>query len=125
MNIIQDFGNATYVIKAYEAGVVVVNDTAFRHSIIIMPEYLDTTWEPQQLDEVTEEHLAKIIDLKPEVVLFGTGFRYQFPGVALQAYFLQHGVGIEFMDTSAACRTYNILMSEGRNVAGALLLAAR
>ena len=122
MNITQEFGDASYVIRGYQAGAVIVNETTYKHSLLVMPEHLNSDWEPQLLEDIAEKHLQQIVELGPEVVILGTGSHFQFPGGDVQRYFLQRGIGIEVMDTAAACRTYNILMSEGRNVACALLL---
>ncbi len=122
MQISQEFGHASYVIRGYDEGKVVVNNTEYKRSLIIMPESLHADWEPQTLDELNESHLEFISDLQPEVVIFGTGLRQRFPNVPVQAFFMKQSIGIEFMNTAAACRTYNILMSEGRNVVCALFL---
>lgn len=125
MKITQDFGNAAYIIRGYEEGVVIVNETRYTRSLIIMPEYLNPAWAPQDLDMLAEQHLQEIVDQQPELVILGTGARLRFPGAQIQAYFLTRRIGVEFMDTPAACRTYNILMSEGRRVACALLIGTR
>lgn len=122
MRITQDFGDATYVIRAYDTGMVMVNETNFNQSLVVMPDHLEPNWQPKDLEELTVEHLEPIVALNPELVILGTGVRLRFPGPHVQAYFVQHGIGIEVMDTPAACRTYNILMSEGRNVACALII---
>ena len=122
MNITQEYGTANYIIRAYEHGAVIVNKTAYTRSLIITPEFLNTEWAPQNLEQLTDLHLEELVSLHPDVVLLGTGRQSQFPGRHVQAYFLQREIGIEFMDTAAACRTYNILMAEGRNVVCALLM---
>jgi uncharacterized protein len=122
MQISQQYGDASYVVRAYDDGAVTVNNTTFTRSLIIMPEHLDTQWEPQYLEEVTERHLEPIVKFNPEVVLFGTGVQSRFPELHIQTYFVKRGIGIEIMNTAAACRTYNILIAEGRNVACALLM---
>ena len=122
MRITQDFGDATYVIRAYDAGMVMVNETRFNQSLFVMPDHLEPDWQPMDLEELTVEHLEPIVALKPELVILGTGASLKFPDAHIQAYFLQLGIGIEVMDTPAACRTYNVLMSEGRNVACALII---
>ncbi len=122
MQISQQYGDASYVVRAYEYGAVTVNNTTFTRSLIIMPEHLDPQWEPQSLEDVTERHLEPIVKFNPEVVLFGTGLQLRFPELHIQAYFVKRGIGIEIMNTAAACRTYNILIAEGRNVACALLI---
>ncbi len=122
MNITQEFGNASYVIRGYQSNAVIVNETSFTRSLIVMPQSLHTDWEPQSLEDLKESHLEQVAALGPDLVLLGTGKRLQFPDRAVQIFFLQRNIGIEFMDTAAACRTYNILMAEGRNIACVLLL---
>jgi uncharacterized protein len=72
---------------------------------------------------LAEAHFEVIAGLEPEIVLLGTGGRQRFPRPSLLRSLLARGVGVEIMDTAAACRTYNIIMLEGRRVAAALLLA--
>jgi uncharacterized protein len=122
MNITQEFGDARYVIQGYEPGAVQVNETRYTGSLVVTPEQLRTDWEPERVEDLCENHLRRIADLHPEVVILGTGTRFRFPAPEVQAFFLRQGIGIEAMDTAAACRTYNVLMAEGRNVACALLM---
>ena len=91
--------------------------------MIVTPERLVSDWLPQTFGDLVEAHFEAIADLEPEIVLLGTGSRQRFPRPSLLRSLLAHGVGVEIMDTAAACRTYNIIMLEGRRVAAALLLA--
>jgi len=91
-------------------------------SLILSPQYLVTDWQPQALPELQAEHLDAVLALRPEVVLLGTGHRLRFPAQHLFTACYQAGVGVEIMDTGAACRTFNILAAEGRNVVAALLM---
>ncbi len=122
MRITQDFGHASYVIRAYDEATVVVNETEFHQSLVVMPERLKSDWQPRDVEELGVKHLEPILALRPELVILGTGATLRFPDPQVRRFFAQHGIGIEIMDTPAACRTYNILMSEGRNVAGALII---
>jgi uncharacterized protein len=91
-------------------------------SLVIMPRELVRDWPPQVFDDLDASHFDMLSALRPEFVLFGSGARLRFPSPALTANLLNQGIGVEVMDTGAACRTYNILMGEGRNVAAALLM---
>lgn len=91
-------------------------------SLVIMPRELLRDWPPQTFDDLHASHFDMVSVLQPELVLFGSGARLHFPSPALTANLLNQGIGVEAMDTGAACRTYNILMAEGRNVAAALLM---
>lgn len=91
-------------------------------SLIITPEHLIRNWPPQTLNELAASHMRVLQELKPEVVLLGSGSRFAWPNGEALVPLVQAGIGYEVMDTAAACRTYNILMSDGRRVAAALLM---
>ncbi|MBI3774728.1 MAG: Mth938-like domain-containing protein [Gammaproteobacteria bacterium] len=140
MKFTQDSGPAGYIIRAYAPGCIIVAypparaaenvvalppsdaersvllEEQLTASFVIAPQHLLRDWPPQEFDELNEEHLRLIAALDPEVVLLGTGPKIRFPNQAWLRAFHQHGVGVEIMDNGAACRTYNILMTEGRNV---------
>jgi uncharacterized protein len=90
-------------------------------SFIVSPRHLLRDWPPAHVDELQAEHLDAIIELQPELVLLGTGPRLSFPSPKLLAELHRQRIGIEVMDTAAACRTYNILMTEGRFVVAGLM----
>lgn len=113
----------SYIIRAYDQGMVVINEYRHTSSVIVMPKQIIPDWPPQRFDDLTADHFAILSELKPQLVILGTGDTQQFPDPALYAALLEHGLGVEVMTTPAACRTYNILASEGRLVAAALLLA--
>ncbi len=119
---LSDPGNS-YMIRAYNQGELMINEHCHSNSVIIMPDRLITDWEPQTFEELMEDHFITISELEPQLVILGTGEEQQFPQPALYALLLNQGVGVEVMTTPAACRTYNILVSEGRRVAAALLLS--
>ena len=112
-----------HAITGYGPDWVRVNQQEFRRSLIVTPERLVTDWPPQTFGDLVEAHFAVIAELEPEIVLLGTGGHQQFPRPPVLRPLLRRGVGVEIMDTAAACRTYNIIMLEGRRVAAALLLA--
>ena len=74
------------------------------------------------IETLSADHIAAIVELAPEIVLLGTGPAFRFPDAARLAPLYKAGIGVEVMDTPAACRTYNILLGEGRNVVAALIL---
>jgi len=90
-------------------------------SFIVSPRHLLRDWTPTHVDNLQAEHLEAIIELKPELVLLGTGPRLTFPNQQLLAELHRQRIGVEVMDTAAACRTYNILMTEGRLVVAGLM----
>jgi uncharacterized protein len=122
MKISLDAGTATYRILSYARGQVVVNEQTLTRSLLVMPETLLKDWPPQDFDAFAIDHFALIAALRPEIVLLGTGAALRFPAPELLTPLYDSGIGVEVMDTGAACRTYNILMAEGRTVAAALLM---
>ena len=91
-------------------------------SFIITADTLVKDWEPRSIDQLMANHFSAIVAMKPELVLLGTGRQLRFPPHALLTPLMEAAIGCEVMDTAAACRTYNILNSEGRRVGAALLL---
>ena len=110
------------IIRGYFPDRIIINQEIHTHSLIVSPQRILRDWPPRRFIELVPEHFAFITELKPEVVLLGTGRRLQFPAPNLTAALVEAQIGVEVMDTAAACRTYNILMGEGRNVAAALLI---
>ncbi len=90
-------------------------------SFIVSPRHLLRDWAPTHIDNLQAEHLNAILELQPELVLLGTGARLTFPAPQLLASLHRQRIGVEVMDTAAACRTYNILMGEGRFVVAGLM----
>ncbi|MES2943869.1 MAG: Mth938-like domain-containing protein [Pseudomonadota bacterium] len=92
------------------------------HSIVIGSRGEKYPWECSRFEQLTEDHFTRLADTQPELVIFGSGTRLRFPPPALLRALMQKRIGIETMDTLAACRTYNILAGEGRLVIAALLI---
>jgi uncharacterized protein len=106
----------------YGDGYVKVNDQRHESSVVVAPDRPVERWDPQSFDALTAEHLRALLDLKPEIVILGTGERLRFPPPHLARILAEAAVGFESMDTKAACRTYNILMAEGRQVVAAIFV---
>jgi uncharacterized protein len=109
-------------IRGYAAGQVTVNDEIIRTSVIVTPEQIIRDWLPETFGQLEPVHIARLDELQPEIIVLGTGSRLHFPGAEFTAGLLSQGIGVEIMDTNAACRTYNILLAEGRRVVAALLM---
>jgi uncharacterized protein len=92
-----------------------------RHSVVVWENQVQA-WSPHSFFELEERHFQHILELEPEVIIVGTGERSRLPPPHLIELLLGRQVGVEFMDTPAACRTYNILVGEGRRVIAALLM---
>jgi uncharacterized protein len=101
---------------------VEINATPYAHSLLVLPESPPVAWPPATFDALTAEHFALIDACKPDVVILGTGRKQRFVHPKLSAVLTSRRIGIECMDNQAACRTYNILMAEGRKVALALII---
>ena len=117
-----DIDASQHFVRGYGPGWIRINEREIRRSMIVTPEHLITDWPPQAFADLEEAHFEVIAQLEPEIVVLGTGDRQRFPHPQLTRSLLARGVGVEVMDTSAACRTYNIILLEGRRVAAALLL---
>ncbi|MGH8308073.1 MAG: Mth938-like domain-containing protein [Gammaproteobacteria bacterium] len=109
-------------IRAYAPGRINVNDRLLSTSFILTPTTVLEDWPPQRFEDITLEHLQVALDLNPEILLIGTGPTLHFPEARIMAEIQRHGIGLEVLDTAAACRTYNVLVSENRSVVAALLM---
>lgn len=110
-----------YLIEGYEPGRIQIDGKIFSMGLILAPRRILPGWGPEEATDLTVAHIDALLELDPQVILIGTGARQVFPPMALLAHALSRGIGIEVMDTGAACRTYNILMAEGRQVVAGLL----
>jgi uncharacterized protein len=105
----------------YGPGYVMVNNVRHEQNVIVLPERL-VQWDVAAFETLGERDFEFLANLAPEIVLLGTGASLRFPHPALSQSLASARIGLEVMNTPAACRTYNILMAEGRKVAAALLL---
>lgn len=110
------------VVSDLAADSVSINGVKHRSSIVVPWQGTVESWGATRVEQLTIEDFAKIAALGPELVIFGSGPRLRFPPPALMRPLIDKRIGMETMDTSAACRTYNVLVSEGRRVIAALLL---
>jgi len=99
-----------------------VNGERFDGSVVVLPNEVRSDWKVAAFDDLNEAHFEYLLATQPEILLFGTGSKQQFAHPSLYRSLTNAGVGIEFMDTAAACRTYNILVAEDRKVIAAILL---
>lgn len=110
------------ILTAHGPGWVAVNGERMDSSVVVGSHNERQAWECERFEALTAAHFAALAEMRPEVVLFGSGPRIRFPQPAWIAPLVRQGVGVETMDTAAACRTYNILAGEGRHVVAALLI---
>ncbi len=118
----EDNSNATYQIKSISPGKIVINEETYANSVIISPEKLISPWAPKNSNDITDDDLLQLLKLKPEIILIGTGERSVILPAKKLAPLLEKQFHVECMNTQAACRTYTILISEGRNVVAGLIL---
>lgn len=119
---LQNAGNL-YQITGCGADYVAVNGIRHSASIVVTPTELDPNWPVGSCETLTDTAIASLLRYAPELILIGTGARFRFPATAVLRPLIDANVGYEIMDTGAACRTYNILMAEGRKVVAAVIVA--
>ena len=113
-------GDHLFIRSVSAQGIQVVDDF-FHSSIIVSASQIIPDWPVNTVENITEEHLVKVLDLQPELVLIGTGAKQAFIPPRQLMFFYSRNVGVEVMTTDAACRTFNVLVSESRNVVAALI----
>jgi len=114
--------SSAQTITGHGPGWVAVDGERIGHSLIVGSAGQRLPWSSGVFDELGEGDFARLAELDVEVIIFGSGPRIRFPRPAWIAPLAARRIGIETMDTAAACRTYNILAQEGRTVAAALLV---
>ena len=114
--------NATAnLITGYGGGEIQVRERTLRGSVIVTPTDVIENWSASSIDELDMKALEPVLALAPDLIVLGTGQQLRFPPRGLRAQVQARGVGFEVMDTPAACRTYNVLVLEGRKVVAAFL----
>ncbi len=108
-------------IRALTAEGITVGNSTYSRSLLLAADQLIPDWPPQCMADLEKAHLDALFQLQPELVLLGTGSRQEFPAGEFMMEFHRRGVGIEIMSTAAACRTFNVLVAESRQVLAALL----
>ncbi len=122
MQFTRDAANEAHAVVACGDGLLRLREREFRSSVIVTRNAIVEGWQPAAAEDLTIEDFGPLLELAPEVVLLGTGSRQRIPPPQLYAEFAARGIGLEVMDNRAACRTYNLLLSEYRDVALAVLL---
>ncbi|HYK00019.1 MAG TPA: Mth938-like domain-containing protein [Burkholderiaceae bacterium] len=111
-------------IARHDGGSVWIGNQSYSGSVVVPWSGPVRAWSPADFDALTQAHFDEVLQLQPELVIFGSGAKLRFPPPALLRGLIARRVGVESMDSAAACRTYNVLVSEGRTVVAALLLDA-
>ncbi len=117
-----DTAEGVNVVTRQEPGRVWVGATPYAHSLVVPWQGEIEDWQVADLSALTPAHFERIAARRPEVVIFGSGSRLRFLPPALLRPLIEARIGIETMDTAAACRTYNVLVSEGRRAVAALII---
>lgn len=118
----RDSAEGRNTFTGYGPGYVEVNRKRYSSSLVVSAERVIVDWPAESVAALSADHLAAIIELKPEIAILGSGATFRFPEPARLAPLHAARIGVEVMDTQAACRTYNILLGEGRNVVAALIV---
>lgn len=116
----EDFGEGNQI-KAVSSTSININDESYTQSLIVTADQVEVIQELNELSEIYTV-FPKLKLLTPEIIIIGTGKDHLFPEPTFYQFFIENNMGVEFMSTSAACRTYNLLIAEGRSVAAVLLL---
>ena len=118
----RDSAGKINLIHSYEPGLLRIGDRNLRRSVVVSAEQLIENWRPCRPGELEAHDLEPLLEWGPEIVLIGTGRQQFFPDERRLTALRRAGIGVEIMDTGAACRTFNLLAAEGRRVAAALIL---
>ena len=121
MPLAEDHITSRYSISAYTTSDVTINEKPYTQSLILAPETLIHPSPINSIGDLNEQSLQSVLDLKPDVVLLGTGEKQIFPEPKIFALLGEKGIGLEVMNTGALCRTFNILVAEDRDVVAVII----
>lgn len=122
MKLHSDPQSSLNTITGYGIGYIEVNSKVYPHALIVQPEGEISPWPVSAFADLSSDNLSSLCVFKPELIIIGTGKKQQFLKPELIKPLIQAKIGFEMMDSQAACRTYNILMNEGRQVLAAIIL---
>ena len=122
MKLQSDPHSGANTITGYGEGYVEINKTPYAHAVVLSSDGAISKWPVKTFEDLEANSFSQLIDLKPELILIGTGSRQRFPKPELLKDLVSAKIGFEIMDSQAACRTYNILVGEGRQVLLALIV---
>jgi len=123
MKFSQSDSDSRHRIRAYDACSLTILGTVYRTSLMVTPDTIINPWPVATLADLSPDILQPALDFGADIWIMGTGQTHQFPSKAIRQLALQHNIGLEAMSTPAACRTFNVLLAESRNVLGLLILA--
>ena len=122
MKLQSDLHSGANTITGYGDGYVEINQIPYAHAVLLSSDGAISAWPVESFDNLEASDFDQMIALKPELILIGTGSRQRFPKPELLKSLISAKIGFEIMDSQAACRTYNILVGEGRQVLLALIV---
>lgn len=122
MKLTDDSNARLNLVRSYAPGEIRIGEDIYRSSCLLRADAIVSDWRPRTIDDLESGDLDAILALEPEIVIVGSGTKQKFPPYSLLANILARGIGCEVMDTGAACRTYNVLISEDRRAVAALFL---
>ncbi len=110
-----------YLFTGHGEGYVTINQTRYESSVLVTPTSI-VEWTAGSVDVLSTADFDPVLALQPDVLILGTGRTMRFPARGITAGLSAAGIGLEVMDSGAACRTYNIIAAEGRKVAAVILI---
>ena len=122
MKLQSDPHSGANTITGYGDGYVEINQTPYAHAVLLSSDGAISEWPVESFEGLEASHFTRMVDLNPELILIGTGSKQRFPKPELLKSLILAKIGFEIMDSQAACRTYNILVGEGRQVLLALIV---
>ena len=122
MKLSEDYTYGSNVIRSYTRDSIEINDQSYPSSLVVGNTHLMENWDVTHVDHISDQHWLQLISLEPEIIIIGTGDEIIFPHPSSYVECIKKGIGVEFMDSGAACRTYNILLSEDRSVIAGIIM---
>jgi uncharacterized protein len=122
MSLVEHRDEGIHWVRWVRPDAIATSEGEHTSSILLVPDAPAIRWPVSRLSDIDANSISLLLDLKPALVLLGTGANQQLPTPQVAVEFLRRGIGLEAMDNSAAARTYNLLASEGRRVVAAFLL---
>jgi len=114
--------HSSITIRRVDRGVIHIGDEQIRENVILFRDSIERGWSTNSIAELRERDFTALLDQNPEIVVLGTGWSPQLPPRDLVFALARRGIGLETMDTPAACRTFNVLLSENRDAAAVLII---
>jgi len=121
MKFVREPGSSVTV-RYVEEGRIRIGNEELTENVVLFRDTIQRGWKPADVEKPGVEDLAELLEENPELIVYGTGWRTRLPPRELAFALARRGIGFEMMDTPAACRTFNVLVSEDRDVAAVLII---